>query len=166
MEARLKELERIFGEKILLYSNLLECLKREQEYLIEVDMERLWVVSEEKQEIISNIHKIDSRIDTILLEIFPEVKEESRRIPMSEVIPRLPDRYQKRLKSLNLTLFLLEKEVKSLGRENMLFIEDSLQFLDQILAILTQGKDSNQIYNKRDLLSKEPQYNLLLSRKV
>ena len=69
-ETMVEFLETSLYEKILLYNDLLHCFKREREALINMDMDSLWNISKEKDELCS-------KIDAIRQKIFSAVISES-----------------------------------------------------------------------------------------
>jgi hypothetical protein len=44
-------LEELLSGKILLYNDLLRCFMKERESLINIDLDKLWSISKEKEEI-------------------------------------------------------------------------------------------------------------------
>ena len=64
-----------------------------------------------------------------------------------------------------LTLDKLKNEIELLRKANMAFMNDSLRFLDEMISILTGGKESNMAYDQRSHLSKSG-INCFLSREV
>jgi hypothetical protein len=52
-----------------------------------------------------------------------------------------------------------------LRKANMAFMNDSLRFLDEMISIITGGKESNMAYDQRSHLSKSG-INCFLSREV
>ena len=51
----IQSLENLIYEKIILYNDLLHCLKKERETLIKIDLDDLWQISKEKEDLCSRI---------------------------------------------------------------------------------------------------------------
>ena len=47
--ADVQAMESLFYKKIMLYSDLLECFRRERDALINMDLDGLWRISKEKE---------------------------------------------------------------------------------------------------------------------
>jgi len=64
-----------------------------------------------------------------------------------------------------LALMKLKNEIKALRKENMIVIDDSLQFLDEMISIITGEETSKIMYNEKCHLRKSGA-NILLSREA
>lgn len=81
-----QNLENLIYEKIILYNDLLHCLERERETLIKIDMDNLWDISKEKEEICSKINAVRQEIiSTLGLKMDPKDFLPSR---ILDVIPK------------------------------------------------------------------------------
>lgn len=153
-------LEKLFYKKILLYNDLLHCLKRERESLINIDLDKLWGISREKEETCSQIKSIRQEIiSTVNLGI----DEES--FNPNHILDLIPRESRAKFEKLYLTLIKLKSEIEILRKENMIFIDDSLQFLDDLISIITGKETSKIMYNEKCHLRKSGA-NILLSREA
>ena len=53
-DTMMQSLEKLFYKKIMLYNDLLCYLRKERESLINIDLDKLWSISKEKEKICSN----------------------------------------------------------------------------------------------------------------
>ena len=58
-------------------------------------------------------------------------------------------KYTDKLKNLYLRVLKLKGEIEILRKQNILYIDDSLEFLDEMISIITGETDSGYIYNDR-----------------
>jgi len=153
-------LEGLFYKKIMLYNDLLHCFKKERESLINIDVDNLWRISREKEQICS---KIKSVRQEIISAINPGIDQKSF-IP-KQILELIPGKNRTKFQELYLTLTRLKGEIEALRKENMIFIDDSLQFLDEMISIITGETKSKIMYNDKCHLSRSDT-NILLSREA
>ncbi len=159
-ERIIQALENLIYEKIILYNDLLLCLEKERETLIKIDMDDLWEISKEKEEICSKVSAIRQEIiSTLGLEMDPKDYRPSR---ILEFIPRTD---RARFQQSYVRLFDLKSEIEAIRKENMILINDSLQFLDEMVSVITGNDQSKMIY-KDDGHIRKSANQMLLSREV
>ena len=154
-------LERLFYRKIMLYNDLLHCFEKEREYLINIDLDRLWNISKEKEKICSRIASIREEIVSTIFS--PKIDPQS--FDLNQILGLIPRDERAKFHELYRTLIKLKGEIELLRKENMSHINDSLQFLDEILSILTGETKSEMMYNDKCHLSRSGT-NIFLSREA
>jgi len=155
-----ESLEKLFHHKIMLYNDLLDCLKRERGSLIGIDLDSLWTISKEKEQICS---KIKSTRDEMICVANPGIDQRS--FNLNQIMDLIPGKNRNRFQKLYLTLIKLKSEIEALRKENMFFIDDSLQFLDEMISIITGETESKITYNDKCHVSKSGAA-ILLSREA
>ncbi|MFH1671939.1 MAG: flagellar export chaperone FlgN [Pseudomonadota bacterium] len=166
MERKLDIIESDLQKKVLLYKDVVECLKRERKCLIEVDMDELWDVSMEKQTIVSDINTLRKRLLERVRDIVPEFHIEGKKSWFAQIIPYVPPDDRERFKNLYHTLMGLKMEIKTRSKENMSIIEDSIVVLDDIISIIANTGRSQVTYNGGCSLNGRPKDNILLHREA
>ena len=166
MEKELDTIEKELQTKVLLYKGLVECLKRERQCLIHIDMEQLWHIATEKQALASDIHKIRKSLLEHLCDMMPELNMDRKEAWLSQVSPYIPTDYLERLKKLNHSLMGLKTETKIRSHENIRIIEDSIGILDEIISVITTAGRSEVTYNNECFLNDRSRDNMLLHREV
>ena len=157
---RVQLLESLFHKKIILFNDLLHCLKNESESLINIDLDSLWTISKEKEDICSKIESIREEIASALN---PRVDQSF--LASHQILELLPEKHKATFWKLFQTLLKLEGEIEAIRKENMIFIDDSLQFLDEMMSILTGKTKSKILYNDKCHWSRSGA-NVLLSREA
>ena len=153
-------IEKLFYEKIMLYDDLLHCFKAETELLIRIDLDKLWKISKEKETICT---RIAAARKEIISAADPEKDQES--FDLNRIMDLMPREYKAEFQKLYLRLIKLKSEIEIFRKQNMIFIDDSLEFLDEMIAIITGNDRSQSVYNDKCHFSKSGSY-LLLSREV
>jgi FlgN protein len=159
-EQNIQLLEKLIYEKIILYNDLLHCLKRERETLIKIDLDDLWQISKEKEEICSRISTLRREIMSI---IDPEMDPKDYR--PSGILALIPKENRAKFHQSYVRLINLKSEIEALRKENMILIDDSLQFLDEMVSVITGDNHDRMIY-KSDGHIRKSANQMLLSREV
>jgi hypothetical protein len=144
----------------MLYSDLVSCFQKERELLMNIDLDQLWAVSKEKEETCSKVKSIQEKIaSSVTLWL------DRKSFNLNDVMDFIPIKTRAEFHKLYITLARLKKEVETLRQENIIFINDSLQFLDGLISIIT-GKDNNKVIYNNQCLPSESGIAMLLSKEV
>lgn len=156
----LKSLEELFYQKIMLYHDLLSCFKEEREALVNIEMEKLWAISREKEELGQKIASTREEIISLLgLDI------DIQAFNADHIFKTIPDSKRPQFQKLTMAIIKLKDEIGVLRKENMNFIDDSLTFLDEMISILTGNGKQKETYNVKCRLDKT-RHTMLLDREV
>ena len=156
----IQTLEASFYEKILLYNDLLHCFKREREALINLDLDILWDISGEKEDICSKVTSVRQKITSIIDRGADETSSCFNRI-----IEMIPGENSAEFEKLYHTIERLKGEIETLRKENVSLIDHSLQFLDGMISIITGEVQTEISYDDKCQVSRTGG-SLLLSREV
>jgi len=166
METVLNNLENLFHEKIMLYQELVESLERERTLLMATDMDGLWSISEKKQDLVLRIEMVRRRILETLAEASIDYDMDQSTFSLSNVVALTPHSGRNRLRKAYLSIVNLKNETKQKSIENKKLVEQSLDFLDELISIIASTDTRKTGYNKRGGLNSGGPANLLLSREV
>lgn len=137
-------IEKLFYKKIMLYNDLLYCFEEERRSLISIDINKLWSLSKEKDELCAKIKSIRREMSiAVNLEDGPDA------FNLNQVMDCIPGKYTDSFKKLYIRILKLKGEIEILRKQNILYIDDSLEFLDEMISIITGETDSGCIYNDR-----------------
>lgn len=166
MQTAIETLENLFHEKILQYQDLVECLKKEHDVLINTDMDGLWDIAYEKKSIVASIEALRSKILTALSEAGIDHRTDAVSFDLAHVYSLIPRTNRVRFKKPYLSLMSLKGEIQRRSQENRLFVEECLNFLDELIGIIADtGKQGTVYDNSRSSRTKD-HANLLLRREV
>jgi len=137
-------IEKLFYKKIMLYNDLLYCFEEERKSLIRIDLKKLWGLSKEKDEICAQIKSIRQNMSVAV-----NLENEQDSFNLNLVMDLIPGKYMDKFKKLYLRILKLKGEIEILRKQNILYIDDSLVFLDEMISIITGETDSGYIYNDK-----------------
>jgi len=152
----IQSLENLLCQKIMLYDDLLNCFYSERESLKNMDIDELWIISKKKEEICSNIKSIRSEIISSA-----ELYINQEFFSLDNIIDLIPKENRAGFHKLNLTVTRLKREIDVSRKENMIFVNDSLRFLDEIISIITGESNARMMYNDKCRLSQSRKAMLL-----
>ena len=143
MEKNINILKSLYTKRISLYEDLLGCIKRESDNLINQNIKGIWSSLDEKKEILKAIEE-NTRC-------FPENSDSNpppADIPRQEIDAIM--QFKRKLSDL-------KQEIGARVKENISFINDTLGFINDLFLSLSNIKDKPDIYgrerNKRNGLS-------------
>ena len=164
-------IEQMMNTKIRLYNDLFHCFKQERDSLINIDLDKLWSISQEKRQICKKIYSL--RKD-IIFAVDPKIKQKTNNknddsiLELNQILDLLPRESKPVFKNLFLKLNGLKREIGKFKNENMDFINDSLRFLDDLMMIITGSDESTgyMAYNKKSCRNNKHGTHIFLSREV
>ena len=159
-DSTVRLMETFFYQKIMLYHDLLHCFNAEREALIEIDLDQLWKIAKEKEAISSKINSIRQEITSTI-----NLETDRKSFNLSRILGLIPRAYSAKFHELYRTLTTLKSEAEVLRKENMIFIDDSLHFLDEMISVITGDTKAGNTYNNKCHLSKSDN-NILISREA
>lgn len=133
MNSSFKEINKAYERKLSLLQELLDCLKRERENLIELNLEAIWALMEEKQGVLEAIEETGKEIERIRENTPPETTESGK--------------VQSMLVSFSAKINKLKEEIRVRVKENVEFIQDTLGFFDELISIFISGARPEPAYN-------------------
>lgn len=151
MEKDINILKGLYRKRISLYKDLLGCIKRESDNLINQNIKEIWSSLDEKKEILEAIEE-NTRS-------FPE---NSVSIPVPSDAPR-QDR--EAIMLLKRKLGDLKQEIGVRVKENVSFINETLGFINDIFSALSNKDEKPDIYG-RDLKKRNGSSNLIYHNEV
>ena len=134
MKKDLKDIKAVFHKKISLFKELLNCVSRERDNLIDLDLKNIWTVMEEKQRIVNAIEETDN-----------ELKEMVG--TKGNIYKNIPANERPSVMELSKTLSGLREEIRVRLEENVTFIKETLGFFHEIISIFTMGNRSEIAYS-------------------
>jgi hypothetical protein len=145
----IQTIERLFQAKALLYADLVECFRKERARLGAMDVESLWAVADEKNRLCSEIGALKSRIASTL-----DLDRDLEGHDVTHFLDRIPVWQQGAVRNALLRIMKLKSEIETMRKENQVFIDESLEFLDEMISLLAGERAGGMIYSGRRRLQR------------
>jgi flagellar biosynthesis/type III secretory pathway chaperone len=130
METDVKGIEVLCQERIELFQSLLECVTREKDSLIELNIKQLWSLMEQKQEIIEALEVNRNRMGELM-----DLDDPYSQIPLND---------RKKIMGFFRQIEMLKIEIRRRVQENVSIIQGSLTFFHDLVSIFANsGKKEN-----------------------
>jgi hypothetical protein len=153
-------IEEFFNKKIMLYGDLLHCFIKERESLTSVDLDSLWKISNEKESICSEIVSMRREIA-----LAADPGRSQTPFNLNRIMDLIPIKFKPKFQKFYMRLTKYKIEIEALRKENSIFINDALLFLDELISIITGQTKSEMVYNEQCHFLKPGSY-LCLDREV
>jgi flagellar biosynthesis/type III secretory pathway chaperone len=139
-------IETLIEKEIHLYHELQHCLETEQKALIQVDMDSLWRISSQKEAVCKKIGCVKEQIASMAAPFCSAAP-----FDLHQLFALLPRNRMAALSDSIEQLSVLKKGIAKIKDQNMRFMNDSLEFIDEIMAIISGsgGKTGAAVYNRR-----------------
>ena len=112
-------IEKHLYEKIMLYNDLLHCFRQESESLLNIDLDKLWQISKEKEEICANIRAARHEIMAAV-----GMQGDQKSFDLNRIMALIPRDGKAEFQKLYLRLIKLKSETEVYRKENMIFVND------------------------------------------
>ena len=133
MKKDLKDIKAVFLKKISLFKELLNCVSRERDDLINLDIKNIWAAMEEKQRIADSIEEADIQLKEMIS-------------AGGSIYKYIPADERPAVMEFSKTLAGLREEIRVRMGENVTFIKDTLGFFHEVISIFTTGDNSSEIF--------------------
>lgn len=159
-ESCYKVFQKVMERKLIIYNELLSCFLEERKSLIDVDLEKLWEISRRKEKLCKKLESLKKKLSKLV-----NYNGNHKTLTINRLNKYLTAEQRKDIKPVFLRLIRLKQEINSLREENIVVINDSLRFLDDMIAILSSsGRDSDIYDNKCRIRKREQSY--MLCRRI
>lgn len=137
--------ERQVEKKRQLYHSLRDCFEKEHEALIQVEIDGLWGISSEKDALCMEISAVKKELADFVTSFC------SAPFDLNQLYTALPRTGREALNTSVREITVLKREIDMLRQRNMSFMNESLQFMDQMMALISGGENNNHpvVYNRQ-----------------
>ncbi len=146
-------IERQVNKKKQLYQKLKGCFEKEREALIHVEIDSLWRISSEKDALCMEVSQVKMELADVAASFCPPPFD------LNQFYAVLPETGREAFSKSVREISLLKKEIDMMRQHNMAFMNESLQFMDRVMDLLSGGgiNDSPAVYNRQcSLNSRKP----------
>ena len=167
MEDIICEIEKKCHEKLMIYHDLLSIFRKEKKSIIGGDVSALWRFSSEKHDKAKAIEAIRDNIIDIInsAEIQNDVDLET--FELAKVVNLFSGSELKDLTECLTAVNRVKKQIHTAGKANLLFIEDYLATINDLVNVVVGASSDSALYNRERSFSKHrDRETVLLCREV
>ncbi len=155
MEKFIHKLENLFQKKLSLYKKLKHIFEQERKYIVDMDVDSLWKVTERKKQLALEIEKIREEVLSLLEEKKIPLNKGNNGFSIFKSINSLPFsvKIKSDLKKVKVQLDITKEELAVLALENKRYVNEYLSVINGIFATITES-ENNESYTKAGITSK------------
>jgi len=134
----------LWEEEISTYETLRQAIQKEWDSLIRSDIGALASSLPEKESYLVHILDLQRKVEQIFAEIVQSLPEPSRPKAVFALAPWVPPAQAKRIHHYRNTLSRLRQEIHRANERNKRFLQESLNFINDLFALLTQPQKKEE----------------------
>lgn len=167
MEKFAYKMEDMLREKLSLYEEILALLDREKGYIVDMDLDSLWKVTEEKQKLARSIERVKERILYLAEQQSVLHESEPGSFYLDRIIDSLPvpKNTKSEMKTTQIELDALKKKVTEAAAENKAYVEEYLAVIHDVLSTATE-KPTERKYGSSGSVKQDPYGNHFIRAEV
>jgi len=165
MEASGLTIESLYQEEIVLYQDLLDALEKERKSIMDIDVDALWKISEQKSRIARKIEKKQNQILGQLKDMPVQHNTDISALDAEKILNLLPKEIKNRLRNVRIARGTLKEEIRVRLKANKGYVGEYLTVLDEIIGVVADTGEQNPLYN-RGRGAENPATHLFLHREV
>lgn len=165
MENIICEIEKKCHEKLMIYHDLLSILRKEKKSIVGGDVTALWKFSSEKHDKAKTIEVIRADIIDILnsADIQHDIVQDT--FELESIVNLFTGRALKDLTECLTVVKRVKKQIQAAGKANLLFIEDYLSTINDLVDIVVGANSNTALYNREKSFSKHRDSDTVLIRR-
>lgn len=156
MEKFAYELENLFIEKLSVYKKMKTAFETEKTYLVDMDVDALWKMTDRKNQLAADIREIRERILSLFKVSQMGLDMSVEAFHSGDVIDRVPAslNIKPNLKNINVKLNTIKEELVELAALNKHYVNEHLTIINGIFSTITGSKNREQ-YTYSGVLSED-----------
>lgn len=131
------------------YRLLLECVRKEKEFLIQTNIEKLNEINSQKEQLLSHARSLDYLRMTYASNLAQHLGADTNEPRLLELAQKMSGPEGDRLRSIHSTLELLTKRLVELNRENATYAESALKTVNSAMENIKDAVMGQKTYQKK-----------------
>lgn len=165
MEDIISVIEKKCLEKLMIYHDLLSIFRKEKKSIVDGDVTALWRFSSEKNEKAKAIETVRNDILDILHSADIQNDIDLNTFELKNVVNLFSGVELKELTECLISVNRVKKQIKIAGKANLLFIEDYLATINDLVNLVVGSNSKTALYNKERSFSKHRDCETVLIRR-
>ncbi|AGH94790.1 flagellar protein FlgN [Pseudobdellovibrio exovorus] len=131
------------------YRLLLECVRKEKEYLIQTNIEKLNEVNVQKEQLLGHTRSLDTLRVTYASDLAQHLGMNTNEPRLLELAQQMGGAEGDRLRSIHSALELLTKRLIEFNRENATYAESALKTVNSAMDNIKDSVTGQKTYQKK-----------------
>jgi len=148
MEQLLSQLEEIMENEVNLYSQILSIGKQKTDIIIKGKVNQLAELVEQEQNIVAKLTKLELSRENVSSLIHKGLQLPNKEITLSELFSHIDNNHAVTLKAKQEKLLNILKEVKTVNDENGKLINNSLEYIEFSINVLSNAANPGNNYTQ------------------
>lgn len=148
MEQLLSQLEEIMENEVNLYSQILSIGKQKTDIIIKGKVNKLAELVEQEQETVAKLTKLELSRENVSSLIHKELQLPNKEITLTELLDHIGGTRADNLKAKQQKLLDLLKDVKTKNDENGMLINNSLEYIEFSINVLSNAANPGNNYTQ------------------
>jgi hypothetical protein len=153
LKAKTLQLIKLIGEEVLIFESFVDLLNRQQEALVNNDMELLARVTEEQERLALTTAHVEKRRNQLVRQLSQDLNRDHSDINLSELTKLVSEPESNQLQMLQTTLLGLYEQISTIKSRNDFLIRKSMEYINSTLTHLAATGEKEATYladkNKR-----------------
>lgn len=167
MEKFAYKIEHLLLEKLSLYEKLQTIFEEEKTYVIDMEIDSLWVTISKKKSLALSIESVRQKIIFLFDQTYSGLNMDTQPFSLSYMIKimNVPSEKRMELRKINLAVTTCKKQIARLAYENKNYINEYLAIIDGVFSTVLDTTDKKQYSNSGTVLKNDDK-NLLINTEV
>lgn len=144
----LSQLEEIMEDEVNLYSQILSIGKQKTDIIIKGKVNQLAELVEQEQEIVAKLTKLELSRENVSSLVHKELQLPNKEITLTELLNHVEGSRAALLKAKQQELMNILKEVKTVNDENGKLINNSLEYIEFSINVLSNAANPGNNYTQ------------------
>ena len=136
MEAKIIRLIKLIGEEVLIFETFLQYLNRQQEALVNNNLEALQTVTRDQELLAVRTTQVEQERKALVAELSVDLKRDQHDLTLSELTKLVSEPESNQIHSLQNTLLGLHDQISTIKARNDFLIRKSMEYINTTMSQL------------------------------
>lgn len=134
MEAKIIRLIKLIGEEVLIFETFLQYLNRQQEALVNNNLEALQTVTRDQEQLAVRTTQVEQERRALVAELSAELRRDQHDLTLTELTKLVSEPESNQIHSLQNTLLGLHDQISAIKARNDFLIRKSMEYINTTMA--------------------------------
>ena len=167
MEAKIIRLIKLIGEEVLIFETFLQYLNRQQEALVNNNLEALQTVTRDQEQLAQRTTQVEQERRNLVAEISFDLQRDHHDLTLTELTKLVSEPESNQIHALQTTLLGLHEQISTLKSRNDFLIRKSMEYINTTMSQMgLSDKVDKKTYRPESTTAKATAKNALVDRRA